>query len=185
MKGDCNVVEEVAGTTTATGPQSNLKNDEAEKKVGMSLCINKKKFQGIIKQRFSDFMVRELDLGSREPVYLTCTDHADGPKKRNQEKVTEIEDLPCPIEDEALVKKIEDFAKNESEETLSDQITFVNNDKESRKLCHLYIKTKYTNLGREESYDLLSVNFLIIFQNDFPSFSSFCILNSKTIFFLL
>ena len=95
-------------------------------------------------------MVRELVLGSREPVYLTCTDHADGVKPEcQQEKVAEIEEPQCPIQDETLVKKIDDFAKNESEETLSDQITFTNNDKENRRLCHLYIKTKYTNLGKK------------------------------------
>lgn len=156
MKSENNAVKEerVAETTATVGTQQTaLKNEEAEKKVGMSISINKKKFQGIIKQRYSDFMVRELDLGSREPVYLTCTDHADGAKPGNQqEKDTEAEDAQCPIEDEALVKKIDDFAKNESEETLSEQITFPNNDKENRKLCHLYIKTKYSNLGKKRSH---------------------------------
>lgn len=160
MKCEDNAVEEekvAETTTTVEPPQTTLNNEEAEKKVGMSLSINKKKFQGIIKQRYSDFMVRELDLGSREPVYLTCTDHADGVKPgTQQEKTTETEDLHCPIQDEALVKKIDDFAKNESEETLSDQITFANNDKENRKLCHLYIKTKYTNLGKKNKITFLS-----------------------------
>lgn len=153
MKIENNAIEKekVAVTTTTVEPlYTVLKNEEAEKKVGMSFSINKKRFQGIIKQRYSDFMVRELNLGNREPVYLTCTNHADGQKSGNQqEKITVTEDLPCPIQDEALVKKIDDFAKNESEETLSDQITFANNDKENRKLCHLYIKTKYTNLGKK------------------------------------
>ena len=115
-------------------------------------------------------MVRELDVENRQPIYMTSTDHVDGAQKRQSDgnevgdgdksETAEAEDKkeevlpPCPVQDEELVKKIDDFAKSETEETISHQITFVNNDKENRRLCHLFFKMKYPNLGKKNWLDL-------------------------------
>ncbi|XP_066916533.1 pseudouridylate synthase 7 homolog [Clytia hemisphaerica] len=131
-----------------TAESSVVENIEAESKVGMKMLINKYRFQGIIKQRFSDFMVREIDLDGNK-TFLTDTNHVDDQKpatESNKGEPKEMKDTTCPIDDVTLVKRIDDFAKNESEETLDDRITFLNNDKENRKACHMYFKTKYQNL---------------------------------------
>ena len=128
---------------SAAGEDQSLKgNQVAERKVGMALCFNKKRFQGIIKQRYSDFMVRECGLDGK-PIYLTNTEHLDGEDKSKPKTVP-----PCPILDEDLLKKIEDFADNESMETRNDKIEFLDNDKEHRKQVHMWVKIKYTNLGK-------------------------------------
>ena len=98
-------------------------------------------------------MVREIDLDGNK-IFLTDTNHVDDQKPTTESNTRESKepDIPCPVEDVALVKRIDDFAKNESEKTLNDRITFVNNDKENRKACHMYFKTKYPNLGKNFSY---------------------------------
>jgi len=117
-------------------------NQEAERKVGMALYLNKKRFHGIIKQRYSDFMVRECDLDGKL-VHLTNTEHLDGGDKSTPKTVP-----PCPIQDEDLLKKIKDFADNESMETRKEKIEFLDNDKEHRKQVHLWVKIQYVNLGK-------------------------------------
>lgn len=120
---------------------------EAELKAGMYNLLNEQRFSGIIKQRYSDFMVRECDKDGKL-VYLTSLDHIDKENNITNNKSEEKKDEsipPCPISDVEELTKIEEFASSEDK---SKKMTLtVDDDKEHRKLVHVYIKVKYKNIG--------------------------------------
>ena len=121
-------------------------NREAERKVGMELCLNDIQFQGIVKQRYSDFVVRECDIDGNL-VFLTDTSHLDIKKEVTNYSGPPARIPPCPIEDEELLQKIEMFAKSEEEDKEKTMEMKICDDKEQRKLIHIYIKAKYENIG--------------------------------------
>lgn len=118
---------------------------EAEVKVGMLRFLNCRRFSGIIKQRYSDFMVRECDKDGKL-VYLDNIDHIDVEENNTSEIKEKQEDIPaCPITDVEQLTKIEEFAS--SEDKNSKMTLTIDDDKEHRKLVHMYIKSKYKNIG--------------------------------------
>lgn len=113
---------------------------EMEIAVGVTCFINNSmKSYGIIKQRFSDFMVRECDLNG-EPVYLTNMDHCDHDLKDTSENLSAVD---CPLSQETS-EKIKKFSENEDKtKTLT---LDVDNDKEHRKIVHKYIKDTFKSI---------------------------------------
>lgn len=138
---------EISGETAAENQSLNISSTEnhdnsAEKNVGMNQTLNKTRFSGILKQRYSDFMVRECDLDGNL-VYLTDLHHIDKPAEVTE---NDSKELPsCPITDPEELSKIEEFVSLEDKKKKL-KLT-VDDDKEHRKLVHLFIKTKYKNIG--------------------------------------
>lgn len=128
---------------------------ENEIAVGVTCFINNSmKSYGIIKQRFSDFMVRECDLNG-EPVYLTNMDHCDHDLKDTSENLSAVD---CPLSQETS-EKIKKFSENEDKtKTLT---LDVDNDKEHRKIVHKYIKDTFKSIGMEIQYLFISFFFFL------------------------
>ena len=130
----------------------NSKNDslrENEVRYGLLKFVSNhgKRFKGIIKQRYSDFMVREIDVKG-EVVVLNNLRHID-----DLFEDTEVDEVECPIKDKEELEKILKFSESENIEA-----TFTleaDDDKEHRKLVHRYIKDKYKNVGRFSLYSFL------------------------------
>lgn len=121
-------------------PITNGSHNENEKKFGIDSVINKnQRFSGIIKQRYSDFLVRESDSGENL-VYLTDTDHID-----NQIVVEKSSSgAECPITDEALLEKINQFVT--SGDKSKKLVLDAESDKDHRTLVHMYLKDHYKEI---------------------------------------
>ena len=142
----------------------NSKNDslrENEVRYGLLKFVsnNGKRFKGIIKQRYSDFMVREVDVKG-ELVFLNNLRHID-----DLFKDKEVDEMECPIKDKEELERILKFSKSENKEA-----TFTleaDDDKEHRKLVHKYIKDKYKNVGRFWFYSFYWIIDCLSYLNTF------------------
>jgi len=111
----------------------------SEEKYGLKLFLNKdKRISGIIKQRYTDFIVRECD-EEGNLVYLTDLSHIDDTFDTSSTEIPE-----CPITDNKLLEKIKEFVGDvDQTKTLT---LDADNDKDHRKLVHKYIKSLYKHI---------------------------------------
>jgi tRNA pseudouridine13 synthase len=98
-------------------------------------CSTHEGFSGILKQRYSDFLVNEINLDGKT-VHLTSTEL---PEVFVQE---EIENSVLPSE---MLQKLQDFVN--SEDTTSKLVVATEDDKEQRTLIHREIRQKFPFLG--------------------------------------
>ena len=121
-----------------------------EKHFGIEEYISKQKgVNGIIKQRYSDFMVREIDQDGKI-VKLCSTVHNESIEEPIERNESRSGNTDCPITEDDL-EKVERFClqiKNEKGNKKGFVMLNVDNDKEHRKLVHLFIREKYENLGK-------------------------------------
>lgn len=110
--------------------------------VGISqYCSKHEGFCGILKQRYSDFLVNEINTDGRT-VHLTSTEL---PEVFIQE---EIENSVLPSE---VVQKLEDFVSNGDK--TSKLVVATEDDKEQRTLIHREIRKKFPMLGSNQLID--------------------------------
>ena len=103
---------------------------------------------GIIKQRYSDFIVREIDQNGKI-IKLCSTAPLEEVQSTDLKSGHESERIDCPLTEDDLEKIQILCSKFENEITTenSSVLLKVDNDKEHRKLVHLFIKENYKNLG--------------------------------------
>ena len=120
-----------------------------EKHFGIEEYVSKEKgTSGILKQRYSDFMVREVEKNGN-CVQLQNLEYVEEMEDTNKKSVSENKVSHCPMSSEDL-EKIETFCtKKTHEENAKDPFVLLRagNDKEHRKLVHLFIKESYKDLG--------------------------------------
>ena len=122
----------------------------SEKDFGIEEYISSQKgINGIIKQRYSDFMVREIDQSGRIITLNSITQLPEEAPNPDLKIPCKNEEIECPVskDDKARIETLS--AKFEIEKaSQSDFILLsVDNDKEHRKLVHLFVKENYKNLG--------------------------------------
>ena len=101
----------------------------------LQYCSKHEGFCGILKQRYSDFLVNEINIDGRT-VHLTSTEL---PEVFIRE---EIENSVLPSE---VLKKLEDFVSKEDK--TSKLVVATEDDKEQRTLIHREIRQKFPMLG--------------------------------------
>ena len=144
-----------AATRVENSVEELVKDDQArltEHDVGINEYISiLPGIPGVLKQRFSDFLVWEIDtdgkivkldsIGEKEIVESPKDD-----EKRRREP--ENEEKECPLSEEE-VAKLNEFILKPKEEDPNKSMLMLNGskDKETRKKMHFYIKENYANLG--------------------------------------
>ena len=129
----------------------------SENDVGITEYINEfAGISGILKQRYSDFVVRERNL-ERQLVKLTDTKYKEPEcnKSVTEELVPEEEKSAkdsCPLSDEDMAKITSWLEKVEKEECKEKLVLSADNDKGHRTLVHEFIREKYEQLGTESCY---------------------------------
>jgi tRNA pseudouridine13 synthase len=98
-------------------------------------CSAHEGFSGILKQRYSDFLVNEINLDGKT-VHLTSTEL---PEVFVQE---EIENSVLPSE---MLEKLQDFVNNK--DAASKLVVATEDDKEQRTSIHREIRQKFPMLG--------------------------------------
>ena len=113
------------------------KTHRSEYDVGISqFCSAHEGFSGILKQRYSDFLVNEINFDG-ETVHFTSTEL---PEVFIQE---EIENSVLPSE---VLQKLKEFIN--TEDKTSTLVVATEDDKEQRTLIHREIRQKFPMLGR-------------------------------------
>lgn len=103
---------------------------------------------GILKQRYSDFIVREIEKNGNI-VQIQNLEHADKKEDEVEQVTTENEKIKCPLSAED-VEKIEKLCmKIRAGKTCDNDVVLLHagDNKEHRKLIHLFVKEKYPTLG--------------------------------------
>ena len=121
-----------------------------EKTFGIEEFLSVEKgINGIIKQRYSDFIVREIDQDGNIVKLLST----ELPEKAQGEQIKvcheEGQKIKCPVNEDEL-RKIELFSiklENEKADKNDFLVLNIDNDKEHRKLVHLFVKERFKNLG--------------------------------------
>lgn len=109
---------------------------ENELKIGITEYVNRDQgFSGILKQRYSDFQVHEIDTDGNV-VHLTGQDIPLVVEKSRP-------DVSSALSDEQL-KAIEEVFQSEEPKTFEIDVT--NIDKEERNKIHLAVRSKYENI---------------------------------------
>ena len=138
---ECNVSQESleienANKNACKSESKDTTSHRSECDVGISqYCSKHEGFCGILKQRYSDFLVNEINIDGRT-VHLTSTEL---PEVFIQE---EIENSVLPSE---VLKKLEDFVSKEDK--TSKLVVATEDDKEQRTLIHREIRQKFPMLG--------------------------------------
>jgi tRNA pseudouridine13 synthase len=119
-----------------SGIGKEAKKHRLECDVGISqYCSTHGGFSGVLKQRYSDFLVNEINLDGKT-VHLTNTDL---PEEFVQE---EIENSVLASE---MLQKLQDFVNNK--DMTSKLVVATEDDKEQRTLIHREIRQKFPMLG--------------------------------------
>ena len=104
---------------------------------------------GIIKQRYSDFIVREIDQDGNIVKLLSTELQEEVQVEHIKVGREEGEKLRCPVTEDEL-QKIESFSmklENEKADKNECLVLNIDNDKEHRKLVHLFVEGNFKNLG--------------------------------------
>lgn len=122
-------------------------NKRSESTVGVTeYCCENKGFSGVLKQRYSDFLVNEIDLNGMI-AHLTNTEL---PKIVIQE---EVENSVLP---DTVLEKLKDFV-NAGDKT-SKLIVATENNKEHRTIIHRQIRQQFSVLGMCKIVTTLQLN---------------------------
>ncbi len=135
----------------------NKDNDENNQKqrecdVGITEYINEfPGIPGILKQRYSDFVVRERNLAGNLVQFIKNKNgevkNLGSTTDRQDESRDETKNDNCPLSDEDVAKINEFVSKKGTEECDSHVILSADNDKNHRTLVHQFIRQTYDDLG--------------------------------------
>ena len=138
--GNGEISKEISGDSEVKQNLDQIKShpDSSEEKYGLKCFINSGlRLSGMIKQRHTDFIVRECDTEGNL-VELTNLAHID------DAYMTSVQPTECPITDENVLQKIKEFVdRGDKTESL---VLDADDDKDHRKLVHKYIKDTFKNI---------------------------------------
>lgn len=124
--------------TKCLSASTNIEKHRSESDVGISqYCSQNKGFSGILKQRYSDFLVNEINL-DRRTVHLTNTEL---PKEFLKEE------LDCAVLPPEILQKLQNMV-NDGDKS-SKIVVATEDDKEQRTQIHREIRLKFPMLGND------------------------------------
>jgi len=141
INNDCKLADEIKNQIPAD-VEINIDNEDfslSEQKFGLDCFLREgTRLSGMIKQRFTDFIVRECDQHGN-PVVLNDLNHIDDSFKQV------VQPTECPLSADA-VTQIEEFVTNGNADKTKNLTLEPDDDKEHRKLVHKYIKDTFKRI---------------------------------------